>query len=538
MGGKFVKIENKNSRIELAMVTAVTIFFVALFLNAGKNTVSVASLPKAAQSSIQTADLTSPELDLPASTSSSSVQDQPIYSNNSTAASSLTQADNANAFWQDTSHLTGLGTETQTGSALAAGGGTGSSSGTSGLSGGGGSSGGGGGIGGGSGGDGSGSAGSGETPSNGEDQNPNPSGDKTGTDPVSGQTTDTGSTDTPTGQNLFPASTGKICGGFMDNNDIERLQPMAENGLNTAIVAYWLMHSPPETKEQELVATWAQSCRNFNLGFMALFSLWGNGEKTWAKPTYYLTFGGKEYANTPCPLASYKTLVHDRFVALAQLSKTVPITGAVLDIEMYGADMINYDNLCFCDYCYGLFQKAHPSIDIVPKKNREQYLTDIGQMDNYKQFIDSQLTEMAHQTEKEVHQIAALFKIGATRLDNPNYYNESLAKGLGTEENPVLVFCERTYWVGYHPTIIKETIERFKTMGASASLIAGIWQDKWPTADLADIYYNCYMACDGYWIYSMETLNPSAKSVFVGTESSKKYWQAIFDANKRLELNE
>lgn len=326
--------------------------------------------------------------------------------------------------------------------------------------------------------------------------------------------------------------TSKIRAGFMSIKDIELLQPMAENGLNTAIVAFWSMHSSPKMEERELITTWARSCQNFKLNFLPIFSLWGNGEKTWATPPYNFVFDGTEYKNTPCPLASYRLLVHDRLIALAALSKTVPIAGAVLDTEMYGADVLAYNDLCFCDYCCGQFQKVAADATLLAAKNRCQYLIDAGQMKDYRQFICNKLVGMARQTRTEIDQAAPSFKIGVTKLDQLNYYNESLARGFDTNDNPVIIFSERTYTDGY-TDYIKETITKFRKMGIHASFIAGIWQDKFPLENLAEQYYYCAQASDGYWIYTMETLNPDRKDS--DGASTKEYWQAIRDAHTELD---
>jgi hypothetical protein len=153
-------------------------------------------------------------------------------------------------------------------------------------------------------------------------------------------------------------------------------------------------------------------------------------------------------------------------------------------------------------------------------------------MNDYRQFVCNKLVGMARQTRTEIDQVAPSFKIGITKLDQINYYTESMARGFGTKENPVIIFSERTYTDGY-TDYIKETITKFRKMGIHASFIAGIWQDKFPPENLAEQYYYCAQASDGYWIYTMETLNPDRKDS--DGASAKEYWQAIRDADKELD---
>lgn len=312
----------------------------------------------------------------------------------------------------------------------------------------------------------------------------------------------------------------KMRAGFMGVKDKILLPSMNEKGMNAALVAFWLMPSPLTEQEQQMLGQWAIECQSNKLDFYPVISFWGNGEKTWMQLTdkYYLE--NKEYPNTPCPFSedNYNCLIHDRMLEVARLSKDYPIAGVILDIEMYGADIIAYNNPCFCRQCQDRFRKQFPNASI---------------MDNakYRELAAKGLIEKIEKTRIAVRNISKSFRIGVTKLDQSNIFSDSLARGFAVPEMPVMIFSEKTYSQGYS-NYIPDTIKRFSQAKIPVQFMAGIWQDRFDPNNLAEQYYYCAKACDGYWIYTMQTLNPEWKESIA--YSREDYWQAIEKANTEL----
>lgn len=325
----------------------------------------------------------------------------------------------------------------------------------------------------------------------------------------------------------------KIRGGYMGTLDISILPEMSQNGMNTALVKFRHFRTPVSAKQRNELLKWSKACEASNQDLLAVVSLWLD-ESKWFKPDHYLVANGKEYRNTPCPRDSrnYKILVHDRFIALAQLSKEMPISGAVLDTEMYNADFLSYKYTCNCDYCWSEFKKVHPELPVVEKGFRENHLQKKRLVDKYKKHAIAQISSMASQTRKTIDQINPMFQIGGFCLDELDDYTKGLCLGFGTPKKPVLVFSEKTYKAGC-TSYIEKTISGLKKRGINAKFETGIWQNKFPTENLAEQYYHSARNSDGYWIYTMQSLNRGWKKPIAYPR--EKYWMAIKTANNELD---
>ena len=325
---------------------------------------------------------------------------------------------------------------------------------------------------------------------------------------------------------------GRIRAGYMYQNNLDIPEAMGQNGMNLALVKIDELHAPMLPQERELLLKWAIQCRQAGIRFMPVVNFW-RYEKEWIKPRYHLCYGGIELTQTPCPLEAdvYNLAIHERVLQLAQLSRSLPIAGVAIDLEMYDADVGAFPDYCLCDYCFQRFSAA-PSIEQLPLDKRQDYLVKSGQLDAYRTFTANYIEQLARNTKQQVEAIAPDFLIGALVLDNPSTYCRGLAKGLGNGRKAVLIFTEQTYYTGYSD-YIHQTQKRFKDEGINAQLVVGLWQDKFQPENLAEQYYYCAKDSAGYWVYTLQSLSDKTKTALPFDKT--QFWQAIEQADKELQ---
>ena len=323
----------------------------------------------------------------------------------------------------------------------------------------------------------------------------------------------------------------RIRAGYMQNWNTDVLNNMSQSRMNLAMVKFGHMRQP--IGKHKGLAKWAWACQEAGVQFMPVFNLWGDDEKNWIHSKYHLYYSGKELRQTPCPLeiAVYRETVHNRMLELARLSLSVPIAGAIIDLEMYGGDISLYPDYCLCDYCFERFIAGRTVDKPLPLDRREDYLVKSKQLEDYRAFAGHYIEQLAQQTKEQVRSIAPNFVIGALLLDSRSTYVKSMAKGLGDKYLPVYVFSEQTYLGGYSD-YIKTVQKRFSDEDIHAELVVGIWQNKFPLENLAEQYYHCAKNSAGYWTYTMESLSNKFKKSLPFDKAA--YWRAIGVANGEL----
>ncbi len=332
------------------------------------------------------------------------------------------------------------------------------------------------------------------------------------------------------------AKSEPIKGGYMGTRNIDVLPQMVQSGMNLALVKFNNIHWPMLESERKLLANWASACEKSKIPFMPVINLWGDGEKKWITPKYHLYYNGIEFKETPCPLETdvYKKAIHNRVLELAILSRSMPIAGVVIDLEMYGANLVAFKNFCLCDYCFERFLAGRPVAEPIAINNRYKYLVRSGQLKDYQKFTSNWVEQMARQTKEQLYVIAPKMTIGVFHLDLPVIYNEALAKGFGSGNKAALAFTEYTYSSGYND-YIKKKQNIFNEKNINAKLVVGIWQDKIPPDNLAEQYYQCAKESAGYWVYTLESLSKYAMWTLPLPFDKIRYWKAIRKANDELD---
>ncbi|MDH4202555.1 MAG: hypothetical protein OEV87_06640 [Phycisphaerae bacterium] len=326
----------------------------------------------------------------------------------------------------------------------------------------------------------------------------------------------------------------KIRGGFMSSSDMELLQDMSLNGLNTVLVKFQRIKAPMTIQERLLISKWSQVCGEAGLQFLPTMNFWSVGEREWFTPRFHYVTDGREYIKTPCPLEwnTYKRSIHDRLIEFAKFSKTTYIAGVIFNTELFVSEFNLYFQVCHCDNCWGKFREVYEEYPGIPIGQRQKYLKKKGATRLYHDFAVDRLITMGQLTRQQVDKTNPSFVIGFGGLDIPTFFHQGLAKGFGGGRNPVYIFSRATYQKGYSGAI-KETIANFKRKNINVRFVAGLWQDKFPIENLPEQYYYCAKESNGYWIYTMQSLNPDWKQPLVAGRND--YWHAIKKANTELD---
>ena len=113
---------------------------------------------------------------------------------------------------------------------------------------------------------------------------------------------------------------------------------------------------------------------------------------------------------------------------------------------------------------------------------------------------------------------------------------KSIARGLGTEESPMLLFATDSYYKGGHKRIPKEPSALYKRSGIDAFYVGGYLLRKYKSDILFVELPIAAEKCSGYWIYRLSLLwgKPREKEPLAGG-SQLEYWQALSRANKNID---
>ena len=114
-----------------------------------------------------------------------------------------------------------------------------------------------------------------------------------------------------------------------------------------------------------------------------------------------------------------------------------------------------------------------------------------------------------------------------------------MARGLGSEKDPVLVFETTTY--GYygrqgHARIFDRPETRYAEHGVHGKFIAGYLFRRFSPQEMEDNLYYATQKASGYWLFRLPTLWKEAemdKELYSGTP--KEYLDAIKRANAKID---
>ncbi|HLJ58038.1 MAG TPA: hypothetical protein VKT77_23570 [Chthonomonadaceae bacterium] len=334
----------------------------------------------------------------------------------------------------------------------------------------------------------------------------------------------------------------KIRAGYMSAADLgPALAKMRAAGMNALLPKFGGLQSPPSEQNLKDLAAWGAAARSARLHLLPVFNFRGGDTERIPNDRREVTAIGRTMEKTPCPLDErfWDRYVRDRMAALAEHARELGIDGAVLDPEMYGADHLSYDSVCYCPDCMREFFQAtgqSPPNPLPRAAERADWLRRNGLQRRYEERFAARVEELCRRVEKACHAKSPEFLIGTLHPDLEGPFTRALAAGLGTERYPLLGFSERTYSPGYTDFIDRQQ-RIFAAAGAHVLFVPGIWQQQFPTENLAEQYYACAAHASGYWVYTIESLaeDTSRNPGYSLREPLDRYWAAIKTADDELD---
>ncbi len=328
----------------------------------------------------------------------------------------------------------------------------------------------------------------------------------------------------------------RVRGAYLSSNDLALLEPAVRAGIDTLVVGFRGMRAPLDATNHQALISWATTCERHGLAFWPVVHYFSAFEPAWVGPyPRYVNGDGDRARHTPCPLDEgfWRRSAEARVLELAALSRQYPITGIVLDPELYDADLVHFVNVCYCGDCVArtLQDAGQGALPPYPDARRE-WLAGRGLLERHYDVARQTMRRMAEQTRGRVAAIAPGLLIGACAIDQGQPLAEGMVLGFGRPDRPVWVFSESTYIPGY-TAYVRQAQQRMQQAGGHARMLCGIWQSKFPPWALAAHLYECARNSSGYWVYTLETFRRPDYSPLRGP--AEEYWAAIRRANDELE---
>ena len=329
---------------------------------------------------------------------------------------------------------------------------------------------------------------------------------------------------------------GRLRAGYMGESNFKLLAKMSQNGMNAAIPKFGGISVPVSESSTAMLRKWAEECNRLNLAFMPVFNWWGGNEGRWINEyNHVVTGSGKYLEKTPCPYTKdfWDRCITPRFVAISRVLGERQLAAICLDMEMYGAESVGYQDGCYCDVCFARYIQAKGrSGKLPPPADRGRIIKETNELDAYQAVQREAARTFAVACREAVHKVRPGLRFGVLHLDQNIPVQQGLALGFGTPNMPVICLTEKTYSNGYTP-YVASVQESFRKMGASVDLLVGIWQSRFPSANIAEQLYHSAHDSYGYWIYTMETFEKPEYHPLPGTP--EEHWAAIQKANLELD---
>ncbi|MEI6503594.1 MAG: hypothetical protein WCP21_21515, partial [Armatimonadota bacterium] len=289
-------------------------------------------------------------------------------------------------------------------------------------------------------------------------------------------------------------ATEHIRAGYMSSGNLGPGQArMKAVGMNLLMPKFGGLQYPPTEDNGTLLRQWGDAAKVNGLHLMPVFNLRGGETEKILSDRREMAANGVAMTRTPCPLdeAFWTRYIIGRMAYLAEHAKELGLDGGILDPEMYGADHTCFTGACYCTDCLREFLQTvgKPLPDPLPA-DRAEWLKAQGLSDKFEQHFVSRVEGFGRRLEQEVHAKNADFVIGVLLLDYPLLYQKGLAQGMGTATHPVLSFSESTYSPGY-TDYVEQQQQTFAAMPAHVLMVPGLWQQQFPTENLAEQYYTC-----------------------------------------------
>lgn len=297
----------------------------------------------------------------------------------------------------------------------------------------------------------------------------------------------------------------KIRAGWIYASDgTDRLAFFKRYGMNALIT---------HAGNAETFTLWAREAKTAGMRLFGVVGASCDGEKAGMRRC---VFGNGYESVLPCPLDEryWREVLTALAVRLAQESKETDrdISGLLIDWEMYAnsskGGQIYYTEACYCDHCFATFltQQGQPDACAqVALKDRVGWLKARALYEKYHPCLQARVRACARALREQVSAISPGFLLGFYPVPH-NWHLKGVAQGLGTAEQPLILWATSTYGGGGPAAIADSWKEDLLAEDIHARYSGGMLLRQYSAANLAKNLYEIARKTDGYWLFTVHTL--------------------------------
>ncbi len=221
---------------------------------------------------------------------------------------------------------------------------------------------------------------------------------------------------------------------------------------------------------------------------------------------------------------------------------TLQVDGLWIDFELYSTvtGQRYYTNACYCDYCMGEFAREKGiELPELANEQRRPWLVEHGYAEEYTQFLQDRVQELAADVREKVHAVNPNLLLGFYPTPH-DWQLVAVARAFSTERLPIILWATDTYGGGGPDRVPDDWREHYAELGINARYCAGMLLRSYSAKNLAAYIYHTSAECDGYWLFTTYTLwKPEEERTgdyYLAAGTDEEYWQAIARGNRELDL--
>ncbi len=334
---------------------------------------------------------------------------------------------------------------------------------------------------------------------------------------------------------------------LVDANGNGVLPELLDRGVKDFIIKLNLFDDPIHWSTRLRLEKWAAYLRDTDAKLWPIFNFYAandTGLTPYLEP--YVNSDGQTLANTPCPtdVVFWRRAVTKRMLHLVDLAgfnpnydEPVPhlndvVGGILFDVELYASEVRRWDTPCYCDQCFASFVAAQGITGAVPidAAARHPFLVANGLDDDYEDFEQNAIRELAAATREAVHAINPCITIGGTALVRELTHYRGISQGLGSKRKPFVELSQQQFFDGYNDAV--PAMQAFiEAQNIHADLVPGLWFRFFPPTNLQDHFYTAAVETEGVWLNRTSSFEHPGELC----HDADEYYAAIGFANDELE---
>ena len=337
----------------------------------------------------------------------------------------------------------------------------------------------------------------------------------------------------------------KIKAGYLYfYNDKSHLKEIKSSGLNTLIVKAWQFDEKQEAKSLFLMRSWGGACQANGMHMIAAYN-WQPQKECFRYRSAVFKDGTNAMFSCPLDKEFWKghILKIGRDLSRISTEDDMSLDAVMLDLEIYGTEYqptpnkYYTDTTCYCGNCFSSFFKTMKDSILIPDveaRDRYQYLKKNGLLEAYRAFLEASVAEFAVEYRNEIRSINPEISFGLYPYSKTkNWVLQTMARVLGSNDRPVLLFSVDTYYKGGHASIPRNPQSVLREERIDGLYIPGYLFRKYPASMVHENIVYSRMKSDGYFLFKLPQLWSKSlnSSEMLAEGSTQDYWKAISTAN-------